>query len=272
MKKILLAALFAAITASAYCVPDFKLSAGAGFIYGYQFKNAKLKDEFKDYTGNVQYSGLIEVPSETTTDAMRQGLFDTKEYANTTGINLFLDGTFFEVTVDMLWSKVVQKVGIPVLPQIRLNGEQTYEYLFTQMQFGLLAKYPFMLGNAQKVSLSPLVGFSYQVALKDDDDVLYKSMQQVKAKGYDVPNLGEYWNSFWVRAGLGCDYSLTENFFLRGEVLYNLKMPNKYENSMADYWTEDIAGMTTGPTVSISAGYTFKTFASKPKTNNSAEF
>ncbi|GHV88916.1 hypothetical protein AGMMS50267_12760 [Spirochaetia bacterium] len=255
MKKIITAFFVLVITAKAFCAPDFSLSAGGGVLGGYQFKDAALNNQFKDYTG-ATFESIIKGPTEPTQDAMRQGLFDTKEYAVNCGIYGFFDATYVEAQAAVLWSNITQTVEIPELPVFDLAGSETYTYRFTQLQFSVLAKYPFKAGK--KFTISPLAGATYQVALADADNKLYNSMKIVKAKGYDVPNLGEYWNAFWIKLGAGFDYAATENFFIRCEVLYGLKLPNKYENSMADYWTESIKGMTSGPSISLGAGYKIK--------------
>lgn len=239
---------------------DFALSAGGGITGGGSWKNATLKDQYKNYQGYKPYGDLFGVPDETTENAMKQGLFNTKESDGIFGIFAFLDATYAEFDVSLLWTPVSQTVDIPNLPKVSgtLRGSETYEYLFTQMYFSLLLKYPFHMND--HLTLFPLVGAAYQVALADRDDKLYESFKKVKALGYDVPNLGEYWNAFWLKFGAGADYALTRKLYLRCNALYTLKMPNEFENDRDQYWTEDFKGMAQGFNISLGVGYKFKTF------------
>lgn len=248
------------ITAQVFCAPpDFTLSAGGGLTGISHWKQAELKDVYKDYTGDVLYSGLIKAPTEPTQDAMRQGLFDTDENVNGFGFHGFFDATYVEVNAAFLWTWIDQTVHIPEDPVFNLAGSETYNHMVTQMYFSIFGKYPFKIGKS-KWSISPMVGAAYQLALAEPDKKFYDSLKLVKAKGYDVPNLGELLNSWWIKFGVGADYNITGKLFLRSELLYGLKLPNEYEIGMADYWTENIKGMSNGLTYSLAVGYKIKTF------------
>ncbi|GMO66046.1 MAG: hypothetical protein Ta2A_14010 [Treponemataceae bacterium] len=234
--------------------PAVVLSAGGGVIGGINWKDAKLNSQYANYEGVSVYSGLIRAPTFDTQDAMRQGLFDTKELTGSGGIFAFFDATYVEASAALLISAVTQSVGIPNLPIHNLAPVE-YHYTITQLQFSVLGKYPFTV--APKMTVFPLLGATYQVALSDYEDKLYKNFQVPAEKGYDMPNLGEYWNAFWVKLGVGYDLEITEQLFLRGKLVYGLKLPNAYELRMSKYWKASIAGMVNGPTLDVSIGYKF---------------
>jgi hypothetical protein len=89
---------------------------------------------------------------------------------------------------------------------------------------------------------------------------MQEDFKKIKALGYDMPNLGEFWNSLWFKLGVGADFVLTGSLFLRGEALYGIKLNSSYDNKMAEYWEEDIRGITSGVNVRLGVGYQFKTF------------
>jgi hypothetical protein len=89
---------------------------------------------------------------------------------------------------------------------------------------------------------------------------MQEDFKKIKALGYDMPNLGEFWNSLWIRAGVGADFALGDNLFIRGEALYGIKLNSSYDTDMADYWIEDIRGITSGVNVRLGVGYKIKTF------------
>jgi opacity protein-like surface antigen len=147
------------------------------------------------------------------------------------------------------------------------NKEQNFT--FYQLNLSLLLKYPFTLGKNANWRLFPLVGVDGQIGLGDFDPELKKGFKKTKGFGYDVPNLGDFWNSLWIKAGVGADYFLTTNLFLRGEVLYGVKLNSAYETELAGYWKEQVGGIANGPNVKIGVGYRF--FNPKGKTAESSD-
>jgi hypothetical protein len=155
------------------------------------------KDEYKNYSGEDQGHGIMG-PAEKTSDAMRQGLFDTKDLTAGGGIYGFFDAAYAE----LVFNRVSQTVTIPNLPDISssMRGDETYTYQFTQLNLSMLLKYPFTLGAKWK--LFPLLGIDGQIALADYDDNMKKDFQKVANMGYKMPNIGEFWNSLWIKAGI----------------------------------------------------------------------
>jgi hypothetical protein len=105
-----------------------------------------------------------------------------------------------------------------------------------------------------------MLGIDGQIALADYDDNMKNDFQKVANMGYKMPNVGEFWNSMWIKAGVGADFALTDNLFIRCQALYGFKFNSKYENDMADYWEENLKGVANGFNLKLALGYTFKRF------------
>jgi hypothetical protein len=221
--------------------------------------DATLRDEYKDYTGG-DFGHGIDAPTPATQDAMRQGLFDTKDRTIGGGIYGFFDATYAVFGAALIFNRVSQTVDIPNLPEISptLRGPETHNFNFTQLNLSLILKYPFAFG--ERLKLFPMLGIDGQIALGDYDDKLKSDFQQIANMGYDMPNIGEFWNSLWIKAGIGADFILSGSIFLRCEALYGFKLNSKYETRMADYWKEELKGVANGFNVRLAIGYTFKEF------------
>ena len=256
MKQLCLLFAITGFAALLFGLPDFSLSAGFGDIFNVQGKHAFLKDEYKDYRGGSFGHG-INGPAEKSIEAMQQGLFDTKDITLGGGVYGFFDATYAEASVGLVFNRVSQTVDIPNLPDINaaMRGPETHRYLFTQLNLTLLLKYPFALGSRWRVF--PLLGADGQIALGDYDEKMREDFKKIKALGYDMPHLGDFWNSLWIRAGAGADFALAGNLFLRGEVLYGIKLNSVYDTQMADYWAEDIRGIASGVNIRLGLGYQF---------------
>jgi opacity protein-like surface antigen len=261
MKRLyLLCAIIAALSAPVFSLPNFSLSAGGGGVFNIHWKSAALRDQYKDYLGG-DYGHGIKAPTEQTQDAMRQGLFNTKDLTAGGGIYTFFDVTYAEAGVGLIFKNVRQTVAIPNLPDVSstLKGEETHNFKFTQLNLSLLFKYPFTV-IPQRLTIFPLLGIDGQIALGDYDDNMKKDFKKIANMGYNMPNVGEFWNSLWIQAGAGADFFFTKKLFIRGEVLYGAKLNSKYDTQMAAYWKEDISGVANGVKLRLGAGYKFPTF------------
>ena len=251
MKKIFFTLAIFAFTSPLFALPDFSLSAGGGGLFNAHWKTGILKDEYKEYGIS---GGSQPAPTQKTQDAMLQGLFDTTDRTFGGGVYGFFDATYAELNAAFIIKQANQSLDSPDALVDPANKE--HSFTFYQLNLSLLLKYPFSLG--ERWSLFPLLGIDGQIGLGDFDDDLKKGFQKTKGFGYDVPTLGEFWNSLWVTLGAGADFSLGGNLFIRGEALYSLKLNSVYETELADYWAEQIGGIANGPTVKIGVGYRFK--------------
>jgi hypothetical protein len=101
---------------------------------------------------------------------------------------------------------------------------------------GILAKYPFYLNN---ITLFPALGADYQLWVRYTEN-------RKKTPGDLSAN-----NALWLKVGGGIDYHITRSLFLRGEVLWGVKLPSKNERS------DSFKYFTHSPSAYIGVGYVF---------------
>jgi opacity protein-like surface antigen len=231
---------------------EFSLSAGAGGIVGGFFTRYTLKAD-----------GMIaNIPMKI--DATQE--MDQFNY----GCFAFFDATygifsvFFQNGVNTF--KQTQDIyGVPSADPTTGNGWDQV------LGLSLLGKYPFRLND--HFTVFPLLGIEYQIALKQirihpyDKQKTYDRWDGVweyHKKGEAF--LLEDWNAFWVDLGGGVDLTLPKRFFLRGERLYSFRLQTSYETKNLEYMIDmsgdnnpTKGGLTSGPSIRLSAGYRFYT-------------
>jgi opacity protein-like surface antigen len=237
-------------TATAFSA-DFHLSAGAGGIFGGFFTRYTLSAD------GVIDGNRIQVNAGQKLNQLDYGLF------------AFFDATYGEINV------------------IYQRGSNNYEETFTiaglddsafkpssskgwetVLGFSLLGKYPFQLN--ERISIFPLLGVEYQISLiqrraRPHDGRIYDRSDG----GWETDKDGNAyklsdWNSLWIKLGGGLDFMLPKNFFVRGTVLYAFRTMTPFETKnleLMESQTGDpdpkLRGVTSGPSVRISAGYRF---------------
>ena len=260
MKKLLILIVATLFASPLFALPDFRLSAGGGAIFNAHWYDAVLRSQFRNYMGqDMRPPHGVMGPTEQTQSAMRQGLFDTRDLTVGGGIFGFFDATFATLGVGVVWNNVRQIVAIPDLSETispSLAGEETHNFRFTQLNLSLMLRYPFQV--RERLQIFPMLGLDGQIALGDFDDRLRDDFQGIADLGYDMPNIGEFWNSLWIRLGVGADFTLRGNLFLRSELLYGIKLPSRYDSRMAGYWEPNLRGMSNGVHVRLVLGYTFR--------------
>jgi hypothetical protein len=270
VKKLCVILIGSLLLCSTVSAVDFTLSAGGGGVFTAGWKDAELKSEYKDYTPSLLiYLGqvaagtpAIPTPSDLPTlGATSKGYFDTKETSVGGGIWAFCDATYVQLDAALIWNSITQNVKSGAISTSYVPvSDNEVDYLITQLNISLLGKYPFAI--KEKLQIFPLVGVDFQIALSDRDDEITKDIKSAQGK---APSLGEFWNSLWIKAGVGADYSLTKALYLRGEVLYGIKLNSQYDADEAKYWSEDFKGVKNGPDVKLGVGYRLKTFAKADK-------
>ncbi|MDR1319303.1 MAG: hypothetical protein LBJ90_06730 [Treponema sp.] len=255
MKKKLASFVFAAVLAAGLAAEDFSLSAGVEALLGYTFTRYTLESE-----GSMSAGDPGDIKSLQSMDRFNYGggLFFDATYAEFT---ILLQGgqNSYGETMDFKprgkpWAGVSNDLG---------TGTETL------LGFTLLGKYPFAV--TEKLSLFPLVGIEYQVALREwrkpKGDKVYDRTGGILAADMDKngdPYPLSAWNSFWIDIGAGVDYYIWGPFFLRAEVLFGFRLMTEYETgalemTKAQFNSPDpkLVGLTGGPNVRISAGYKF---------------
>jgi hypothetical protein len=130
---------------------------------------------------------------------------------------------------------------------------QESDMSFMGLDIGLLGKYPIALN--EKLSVFPLLGITYRIVLsaKDEDGNQYKD-----SDGNDAP--GNF-SALWFKLGGGLDFSFTDHIYLRGGILYGLRLANKVEKDLVDEFDQPGVDTKTllghGLEVKIAVGYRF---------------
>jgi hypothetical protein len=120
------------------------------------------------------------------------------------GAFAFFDATYAELSVGMFAA----------------NGEFDEKRSAFGMDFGLLGKFPIQLSKS--FSFFPLLGIEYHLVLSALDKDEYQFQNKNKKAPFDL-------SAFWFKAGAGLDFSFSEALYVRGELLYGLRLANKYE-------------------------------------------
>jgi len=231
---------------------DFSLSAGGGGYVGGLFTRYTLTAD-----GNID-GEPVKVNADQEMNQFNFGGF------------LFVDGTW------AVFSLGIQR-GINNYNETMITTSPTIDDLVmpsqgkgseTMLTLALLGKYPFTLND--RFTLFPLLGLEYQIALAqtrepegglkryDRTDGIRES--NVNGKPYSLP----VWNSWFVNIGAGLDYRLFSSLFLRAELLYGFRLQTPYETDALEKVKKGVNasnpklhGLTSGPTLSIAAGWRF---------------
>jgi hypothetical protein len=137
-------------------------------------------------------------------------------------------------------------IGLP-LGWVNADDTMSADPNFPAQTLGLRGsaylKYPFTV--SPMFTLFPLLGADYDLcflARKDDDR---------DAKAMDALN------TLWFKAGIGLDTHFTDHLFLRTELLYGIRLPNKMEEYLKDT-RQDVNWMLGhGGDFKIAIGYRF---------------
>jgi len=225
MKKGLLVLVLAAIVAGgAFALPKFGMSLGVGGLVGGDFGGG--------YETSYDYG------------YGKEEFIEKNPYFGGGGF-IFVDATYAELTLAFFGG------GGTSEQTSKETGDPDYttkdDFSVTSFNIGLLLKYPFEVG--EKLSVFPLLGFDYAIAIT------------VKIDGKEPTGLissGDF-SAFWFKLGGGLDFKFTDKLFLRGEVLYGIRLENEYESLMVEW--ESASGWDAksrlghGLTAKIALGY-----------------
>jgi hypothetical protein len=151
------------------------------------------------------------------------------------GFFAFFDATYAEVNVGMDFGSVTNK-GEGAMADFMDDVKSSV----TNLNIGVLGKYPISLGS---VVLFPAVGINYRATLgvKDED-------------GNEMDDPGDF-SALSILLGAGLDYGIGEKLYLRGEVLYGIRLANKFESDGEE--GDSKYNLGHGPTVKVAVGYKF---------------
>jgi outer membrane protein W len=131
------------------------------------------------------------------------------------GIYGFFDATYVEVSMGYFFGTATFKTS----SEIGGSSYSSEDKLKIQsLNFGLLGKFPIKINDS--FSLFPLLGIEYKYVIS------------LAAEDGSTPGDAEKISSFWIKAGVGGDISLTDNVYLRLNLLYGIRAPNKFEDDL----------------------------------------
>ena len=225
MKKII-CTIFLVLAGMVVFGNEFSLSAGVGGLFGGSFTRY-----------SISASGSI-------------GSLNQSQEAEQLNYGFF---AFFDATYGIL------SISFQNGSSTNNDGGMNYTSRESMLSFGLLGKYPFTLN--ERFTVFPLLGAEYQLCLaklrQDDNGPVYRW------------NDNEYfyvtdWNSFFINLGGGLDFKLPKNFFLRGDLLYSIRLMTPYEEKFLKQIklefgdsSPKLSGLSSGPSLRLSVGYRF---------------
>jgi hypothetical protein len=137
------------------------------------------------------------------------------ESATTTtggGFYAFLDATYVEADIGLLFgSRKLKGSYETYFGRVSWEDDGANVSILT---LGLYGKYPIDLGG---FTLFPILGIQLDVGLSAEDD-------GVKYESEDVADL---LNRFWIKFGVGADFNLSEQLYLRPSILYGINFGTK---------------------------------------------
>ena len=239
-----------ALTA-ALAAADFSLSAGGGGYIGGLFTR---------YTLTAPGSIDGDPVNVNATQGMNQFNF---------GGFLFVDGTWAQFSLGI-------QHGLNNYHETMIATSPTIDDLVipsqgkgaeTMLTLALLGKYPFTLND--KFTLFPLLGMEYQIALtqtrEPDGRKRYNRTDGIRESDVNgEPYALPVWNSWFVVVGAGVDYRVFSSLFVRAQLLYGFRLLTPYETDALEKAKKGVnandpklSGLTSGPALSIAAGWRF---------------
>ena len=246
-KAVLAAAVFFAGAAGVFAAPAF--SAGAGGVLGGHFTRYRLEAD-----------GAVRIAADQNINQFDAGGF------------VFFDATFatLAVTFSAGSSSFDEPVSIDGTPVDAMS--RTGHGWDAMLGFSLLGRFPFRL--SERFTVFPLLGMDYQISLmqrrrQDGHGYVYDRTNPPEGI-IDHPDLegGTFnlsdWNAFFVRIGGGAEFDLTDRLFLRGDLLYGIRLMTGYERrslELMQYLAGDpspsLGGLSSGPSLRLGVGWRF---------------
>jgi len=184
---------------SAFALPKFKFSIGAG---GYFINDFVGGGAYFKLDNPVHFEQSVESP-----------------YFGGAGF-IFFDLTYAELSFGYFSAGGKMKIWREVSGHSSLNSSLELSSSYSGMNFGLFLKWPFNIG--EKFSIFPLLGADY----------LFMMSVKIEEAG-EVPDPIDF-SELWFKAGVGFDWLFTKHIFLRFSALYGLRMPNKFDYDTLD--------------------------------------
>ena len=125
---------------------------------------------------------------------------------------VFFDATYAELSVGYFSSKGTMSMKTNLTPPY---SDFKINYTLSGLNLGLFGKYPIAING--KFSFFPLLGIEVQFGLS----------AKIDGQAYSKKVLND-WSAIWFKAGAGGDYSLTDQIYMRLNILYGIRGPRGY--------------------------------------------
>ena len=217
-KSISILILFVMVTAGAFA---FNLSVGGGLLFDLSLNNGTKVDGVNNSIQNTSFGGFA-----------------------------FFDATYVEIDMSFAYGLLKYNYSYDGMSRSGDYGN------IMQLNFGVLGKFPFNLGV---ITLFPLLGVNYNVALsgKYASGVLISDgLYYYDAGGESIENPMELMSQLGFLGGAGVDIFLSRSLYLRGEALFQLRLPAKEAREVANS-NGGTATLGMGPRLKFGVGYQF---------------
>lgn len=206
-------------------VPQFKVSTGLGGAFNGELANWKID---KAVPGGLQR-------------------YDTFQIGG--GFYGFVDLTFVELHAGL---------DFGYLDYAKPEGTEDADINFpaNTIAFHSAAYLKYPVSFAKRLSVFPLIGAEYDLyfgAKREDDG----RNAEFDIDGGAVANAMDSLSAFLFKIGLGGDVFFTENLFLRGEILYGIRLKNKMEKYALDQRQEADWLIPHGGSLKFTVGWQF---------------
>ena len=255
-KRFCVTALVMILAAPVWC-NEFAMSLGGGGFIGGHFTRYKLMAD-----------GNIDVTPQSSANVKITSLQNMNQLDF--GGGLFFDATWAEFGVNIVvgMNSYSDATDAKNGGKIVYGDEATGTGRETMLGLSLLGKYPFEL--TQQISIFPLLGIDYRIALQElrqpEGRKLYDratGIQEQLDSNKERYKLSA-WNALFVVMGAGLDYRFHSSWFLRTELLYNIRLMTPWESDGLKKLKEQLSapdprlsGLSSGPALKISAGWRF---------------
>jgi len=141
-----------------------------------------------------------------------------------------------------------------------VHADSLHDMQRSTVNVGLLAKYPIAFGQFGNIRLFPLLGIEYEMSVsgklvrEDGSKYVFGGNDDRHEEAGDL-------SALWVKSGGGVDVDLSNDVFLRTELLYGARTANKLEKDIVDRSSEPKNTTKTrlghGLTLKVGAGIKF---------------
>jgi opacity protein-like surface antigen len=236
MNKLITGVVVGLVMGACSAVSALDASAGGGAYLGYDIVGMGIRSDFNTADGTLTHA--IGVPQ------------------TIGGLHAYFDASFVEVGIGLgfgtgKWSG-----------KLLLDGEEHYvegwtnistlDYSFTTFEISMLGKYNVPVREGMEVF--PAIGVEYSLCITADSDD--KTDKKRDATDY---------SQFLIKLGVGYDYALSGNVYIRVLALYGIGLPNKFSRDQEDIFKDKDFGLGKGSyeaattsNITIKAGIGFK--------------